>query len=149
MRVLVQRVASARVRVEDETIGEINRGLLLFVGVGPADTDRDVDWMASKLMKLRLFADDGGKMNRTMTDAKGEILSVSQFTLYADVYSGNRPGFSGAASPETAKMLWSRLNKALTALGAVVKTGRFGAHMEVELVNDGPVTFWIDSAGNV
>lgn len=145
MRVVVQRVSSARVDVAGESVGEIGAGYLLLVGVARGDGAEDVAWAARKIANMRVFADDEGKMNRNLAAAGGSILSVSQFTLCADMKSGNRPGFDGAAPPEGAKALWNDLNEALRRDGFTVAEGRFGADMKVALVNEGPVTVWLDS----
>ena len=144
MRALVQRAARAAVRVGGETVGSIGRGLLVLAAVATDDGPADVDAMAGKLLRLRIFEDDAGKMNRSVADVGGEILVVSQFTLYGDVRKGNRPGFERSAPPERARALFDRLVAALAASGLRVETGRFAARMEVELVNDGPVTLQVD-----
>lgn len=146
MRAVVQRVASARVTVSGEITGEIGRGLLVFVGVGPDDTADDVQWLAEKLVRLRIFDDAAGTMNLSVLDAGGEILAVSQFTLFASTKKGTRPSFHAAARPELAEPSYERFVAALaTALGRPVATGKFAAMMEVTLVNDGPVTLVIDT----
>jgi len=145
MKVVVQRVSEARVTVEDAVIGEIGIGLLLLVGVGHEDTDQDMAWMADKLAGLRIFEDDAGKMNLSVEDVKGAILSVSQFTLFGDCRKGKRPNFMGAARPEIAESLYEQFNERLRSRGLQVETGRFGAMMDVSLVNDGPVTLILDS----
>ena len=146
MRVLLQRVARASVRVADETLGEIGVGLVAFVGVGPDDDEATADAMARRSTELRIFRDEAGRTNRSLVDVDGTALVVSQFTLYADTSRGRRPGFTGAAGPELADRLYERYASALRDLGIRVATGRFGAEMEVELVNDGPFTIWLDSA---
>lgn len=145
MKVVVQRVSEARVKVEGETVGEIARGLLLLVGIGQEDEDADLVWMADKLSGLRIFEDESGKMNLSVLDVGGAILSVSQFTLYGDCRKGKRPNFMGAARPETAEAMYERFNGLLRERGVPVETGRFGAMMDVGLVNDGPVTLIVDS----
>lgn len=140
MRVVLQRVNHAAVRIDGETVGQIQKGYLLLVGLAPEDTDEQLDWMVHKIVNLRVFEDENGKLNRALADVNGEILSISQFTLYADVKHGNRPGFSKAAKPEIAAPLYDRFNEKLRAAGVHVETGRFGADMKVELENDGPVT---------
>ncbi len=145
MRVLLQRVAHAEVVVEGERVGAIGRGLLLLVGIAASDTDAELDWMARKCVQLRIFPDDEGKMNRSVLDVGGEVLAVSQFTLYADLKKGNRPSFIGAGPPEQAARLFERFVGLLSAqLGRPVPTGRFGADMKVSLLNDGPVTLWLE-----
>lgn len=145
MRIVVQRVASASVAVGGETVGAIGRGLLLLVGVTHDDTEADAKWMADKIAGLRIFEDDAGKMNRSVLDVGGSILSVSQFTLYGDCRKGKRPSFMEAARPEQAEPLYERLNALLREQGLAVETGRFGAMMAVSLVNDGPVTLILDT----
>ena len=140
MRVVLQRVNHAAVRIDGETVGQIQKGYLLLVGLAPEDTDEQLDWMVHKIVNLRVFEDENGKLNRALADVNGEILSISQFTLYADVKHGNRPGFSKAAKPEIAAPLYDRFNEKLRQAGVHVETGRFGADMKVELENDGPVT---------
>lgn len=145
MKVVAQRVSRARVRVGGETVGEIGPGLLLLVGVGREDGERDAVWMADKVAGLRVFEDAEGKMNLSAMDTGGSILSVSQFTLYGDCRKGRRPSFADAAPPDTARALYKKFNDLLRARGLKVETGVFGAMMEVELVNDGPVTLIVDS----
>ena len=145
MRAVIQRVARARVTVEDETVGAIDRGLLVLVGVAPGDGTGDVDVLADKLAGLRIFADDDGRMNRSVQDVEGGILVVSQFTLYGDTRKGRRPSFIGAAPPEEAEPLIEVLVDRLRERGVTVATGRFGAMMAVELLNDGPVTLVMDT----
>lgn len=145
MRVLVQRVARASVTVNGQTVAAIGRGLLLLAGIRAGDTEAALEWMANKCAALRIFADESGKMNRSVLDIGGEVLAVSQFTLYGDAQGGNRPGFTDAARPEVAKPLFERFVAMLAQkLGKPVPTGRFGADMQVELVNDGPVTIWLE-----
>ena len=140
MRVVLQRVNHAAVRIDGETVGKIQKGYLLLVVIAPEDTDEQLDWMVHKIVNLRVFEDENGKMNQALGDVNGAILSISQFTLYADVKHGNRPGFSKAAKPEIAAPLYDRFNEKLRQAGVHVETGRFGADMKVELENDGPVT---------
>ena len=140
MRVVLQRVNHATVRIDGKTVGQIQKRYLLLVGLAPEDTDEQLDWMVHKIVNLRVFEDENGKLNRALADVNGEILSISQFTLYADVKHGNRPGFSKAAKPEIAAPLYDRFNEKLRQAGVHVETGRFGADMKVELENDGPVT---------
>ncbi len=144
MRVLLQRVARAEVRVEREVVGRIDRGLLLLVGFTHADTDDQLIWMADKVVGIRVFPDDEDKMNRSVVDVGGAVLVVSQFTLYGDAVKGRRPSFIDAARPETAIPLYERFIDLLRARGIPVETGAFGATMQVELVNDGPVTLWLE-----
>lgn len=146
MRVVVQRVATARVEVNGRVTGSIAAGLLVLAGFEPSDADADLDWMAAKLTRLRIFADAAGVMNRSIVDADGELLVVSQFTLFASTRKGNRPSWSRAAPPELAQPLFERFVLRLEAtLGRRVPTGIFGADMQVHLVNDGPVTISLDS----
>ncbi|CAA9555091.1 MAG: D-aminoacyl-tRNA deacylase [uncultured Thermomicrobiales bacterium] len=153
MRVLLQRVSQAKVIVEGQVRGEVGRGLLLLVAIAPDDTDLDLERMASKIVNLRIFEDDGGKMNRSALDEIGDerdasfgLLVVSQFTLYADVRKGRRPSFVGAAPPGVAAPMIDRWAGMLAAQGFRVEQGVFGADMAVHLINDGPVTLWLDSA---
>jgi D-tyrosyl-tRNA(Tyr) deacylase len=145
VRALLQRTTGARVRVAGEVVGEISEGLVVFVGVGPGDDDAVADRLARRITELRLFRDDEGRTNRSLLDVGGGALVVSQFTLFADTRRGRRPGFTGAASPELAERLYERLAASLRAHGITVATGRFGAEMTVELVNDGPFTLWLDT----
>lgn len=152
MRVLLQRVRSASVMVDDEVVGEIGPGLLLLTGVAPDDTDATAVKVADKVANLRIFPDAVGHMNRSLLDLHAAepggwgVLVVSQFTLYADVRKGRRPSFVGAARPEIAVPLLDGFVAALSSLGLPVATGQFGADMQVRLLNDGPVTIWLDSA---
>ena len=146
MRALLQRVTEASVTVEGEVIGEIGPGLLILVCAMPEDTEETAEKLALKISKLRLFKDEGGKMNLSLAQTGGAALVVSQFTLAADTSRGNRPGFSGAAKPEMAEALYTHFARSLAGLDSPVQTGRFGADMAVALVNDGPVTLWLDSA---
>lgn len=144
MKALLQRVTEASVTVDGEKVGAIGPGLLVFLGVEPDDGDAEVDWLAGKVLALRIFPDADKPMNRSVTDVGGELLVVSQFTLAADTSRGNRPGFSSAAPPELAETVYEAFVAALQARGASVATGRFGADMQVALVNDGPVTFLLE-----
>jgi D-tyrosyl-tRNA(Tyr) deacylase len=144
MRVLLQRVSRADVRVEAQVVGRIDRGLLLFVGFTHSDGDEQLVWMADKVVGIRVFADDENKMNRSVLDVGGAILVVSQFTLYGDAVKGRRPSFIDAARPEAAVPLYERFISLLRERGAPVETGVFGEAMQVELLNDGPVTLWLD-----
>ncbi len=147
MRALLQRVSRAEVRVEDEPVGAIGLGLLILLGVGPDDDEAVCDALARRVTELRIFRDEDGRTNLSLADAGGAILVVSQFTLFADTSRGRRPGFTGAAPPELAERLYERFVGALQDLGVTVARGRFGAEMAVELVNDGPFTIWLDTAG--
>lgn len=144
MRCVVQRVSSARVEVEGETVGEIGRGFLALVGVGHDDTEEHARQLAEKLARLRIFEDAEGKMNLAVTEVGGGVLAVSQFTLLADTRKGNRPSFAAAARPELAQPLYEKFCEALTALGVPVARGVFGAKMRVSLVNEGPVTVMLN-----
>lgn len=146
MRLVIQRVSSASVSVDGRTTGEIARGLLVLVGIETADTEADGQWLAEKLTKLRIFADAAGQMNLSVIDIAGGVLVVSQFTLHASTAKGTRPSFNAAARPEQARGLYDRFVAQITALlGYPVQTGEFGAMMQVQLLNDGPVTLIIDS----
>ena len=147
MIALIQRVSSASVRVDGETVGEIGAGLLVLLGVLAGDTDAEARWLADKTARLRIFPDSDGRMNRSLLDTGGEALVVSQFTLAGDVAKGTRPSFVRAAPPDEARVLYEAFVGHLeAALGRPVPTGRFGAQMEVSLVGDGPVTLWIERA---
>ncbi len=145
MRVLLQRVTRAQVTVEGEVIGSIGPGLMALVGVGPADSAENATALAGKSCDLRIFRDDEGRTNRSLIDTAGAMLVVSQFTLYGDTRKGRRPSFIGAAPPELAAELVEAFAKAVEDRGVEVGRGRFGAEMAVELVNDGPMTIWLDS----
>jgi D-aminoacyl-tRNA deacylase len=145
MRALLQRVSEAQVRVNGAEIGACGRGLMILVCAMQGDTDEDATRLALKISKLRIFTDDGGKMNRSVLDIAGEALVVSQFTLAADTSRGNRPGFSAAAPPEEGKALYEKFARNLAELGVPVATGEFGADMKVSLINDGPVTIFMES----
>ena len=145
MRIILQRVSSARVSVDDRETGRIGSGLLVFVAVGRADAHTDVDYMVGKIIDLRIFEDDAGKMNRSLREVGGEVLVVSQFTLYGDCRRGRRPSFDAAAPPEQARAVYDNLVDGLRAGGVKVETGEFQAMMNVELVNDGPVTLLLES----
>jgi D-tyrosyl-tRNA(Tyr) deacylase len=144
MRALVQRVSEARVTVEGEVVGQIKQGLLVLVGVGEGDTPNQAEALARKVAHLRVFEDDQGKMNLSTLSVGGGLLAVSQFTLYGDSSRGRRPSFVEAARPELAEPLFERFVEAVRAEGLPCETGRFRTHMEVSLVNDGPVTLWLE-----
>jgi D-tyrosyl-tRNA(Tyr) deacylase len=148
MRALLQRVTCAEVRVGGEVVGAIGPGLLVLLGVGHGDDDATADALARRISELRIFRDDEGRTNRSLLDAGGEALVVSQFTLYADTRRGRRPGFTDAAPPELAHDLWLRVASGIEAQGVRVGLGEFGAEMAVELVNDGPFTIWLDTASS-
>ena len=145
MRVVLQRVAHASVTVDGEIIGKIQRGFLLLVGVTHDDAMEDMEYLVRKIVQMRIFEDEEGKLNRSIQDISGEILSVSQFTLYADTKKGNRPSFSKAAPGDVALKMFEQFNGLLRDTGIPVETGQFGADMKVELLNDGPVTILLDS----
>ncbi|MCZ8536135.1 D-aminoacyl-tRNA deacylase [Paenisporosarcina quisquiliarum] len=145
MKVVLQRSLKAKVEVNGEVTGQIDKGLVLLVGITHNDTEEDVRYVAEKVANLRLFEDESGKMNLSIFDAGGSILSVSQFTLYGDTRKGRRPSFSEAAKPDIAKPLWELFNEELRNLNLHVETGVFGAMMDVSLTNDGPVTLIVES----
>lgn len=145
MRAVIQRVSQAKVVVDDNTVGQIGKGFMILLGVHEQDTQTDVDYLVGKISKLRVFEDDQQKMNRSIIDVGGEILSISQFTLFADTKKGNRPSFVQAAKPDVAIPLYESFNEGLRQVGIPVETGIFGVDMKCHLVNDGPVTIIIDS----
>ena len=145
MRAVIQRVQSARVEVENQVIGQIGEGVLVFLGVGHEDNEEDCQYIADKISNLRIFHDDQGKMNRSLLEITGWVLLVSQFTLYGDARKGRRPGFSDAAPPEMGERLYRKTAERLSKNGLTVETGQFQAHMQVHLCNDGPVTILLDS----
>ncbi|WP_210609494.1 D-aminoacyl-tRNA deacylase [Priestia flexa] len=145
MKVVVQRAKEAKVTVEGEVVGEISKGFMLLVGVTHEDEMKDADYLADKIVNLRVFEDEAGKMNHSLLDIEGEILSVSQFTLYGDCRKGRRPNFMGAAKPDKALALYKYFNEQLEKKGVRVQTGSFGAMMDVSFTNDGPVTLIIES----
>lgn len=145
MRALVQRVSSASVTVDGEVVGEIGAGLLVLVCAMQGDSDAESEWLAQKIVKLRIFSDENGRMNRSLADIGGSALVVSQFTLAAET-KGNRPGFSTAAAPEEGKRLYEHFSGVVAAQGVPIANGIFGADMKVALINDGPVTIWLDTA---
>lgn len=145
MRAVVQRVSKASVTIDQEEVGKIDQGLVILLGIHEKDTQDDVDYLVKKIAQMRIFEDEQGKMNRSVEDVEGQILSVSQFTLFADTKKGNRPSFISAARPETATPLYEAFNEGIRNRGITVATGQFGADMAVSLINDGPVTIIIDS----
>ncbi|HEY4233245.1 MAG TPA: D-aminoacyl-tRNA deacylase [Lacipirellulaceae bacterium] len=145
MRACIQRVSEAQVTVDGDVIGRIGRGLVVLLGVGVNDGEVQVDWLAEKIVGLRIFEDDVGKMNRSLAEVGGAMLVVSQFTLYGDARKGRRPSFTDAAPPELAERLYEAFAARVRGQGIELATGRFRAHMLVRLVNDGPVTLWIDT----
>lgn len=145
MRVVVQRVNHASVRVDDRVIASMERGLLILLGIGPQDSAETASALAGKIARLRIFEDDQGKMNLSLLDVKGQAIVVSQFTLYADTRKGNRPSFVNAAASDLARPLVDQFIAAMRDLGVPTQPGEFGAHMQVELENDGPVTIWLEA----
>lgn len=145
MRAVVQRVSHASVTVGGDVVGEIDRGLVVLLGVGGGDGEREAGWMADKIVGLRIFEDDGGKMNLSLEDVSGSLLAVSQFTLLGDCRKGRRPSFVGAAAPEIAERLYDVFVESVRKRGVRTATGRFRTHMDVALVNDGPVTLVVES----
>jgi len=145
MRTVIQRVKKASVTVNDEIIGEISHGLLLLVGIGKGDTEDEINWQADKIARLRIFEDNDGKMNRSVEDVKGEILVIPQFTLYGDASKGTRPSFTKAAKPDKAKMLYNKMiQRFKNETNLLIEDGSFGANMDVQLINDGPVTIILE-----
>jgi D-tyrosyl-tRNA(Tyr) deacylase len=149
MRVLIQRVKNACVTVDGKDVSSIEKGLLLFVGIGKGDSDGDIRHLSKKVANLRIFEDKEGKMNLNVQQVNGQVLSVSQFTLYGDTRKGNRPGFDRSADPDTAQNYFDTFNKSLREYGLDVREGVFGARMSVDLINDGPVTIWLESEKTV
>ncbi len=146
MRAVIQRVLQGQVETEGQTVGKIDKGLLVYLGVGKGDGVKDAEFMAEKLANLRIFADDAGKMNRSVQDVGGSILLVSNFTLHGDCCKGRRPGFDAAAEPELAEQLYEKVAEIIAEQGVAVEKGVFGGYMHVSSVNDGPVTFLLDSS---
>ena len=144
MRIVIQRVSQASVTIDGKIAGEIQQGLLLLVGICPEDGQEDIEYAVRKISQMRIFSDDADKMNLSVQDVGGQILSISQFTLYADTKKGNRPAFTGAAKPDLATALYDQFNQKLAQI-VPVQTGEFGADMKVSLVNDGPVTIVLDT----
>ena len=145
MKILIQRVKQAQVDVAGKTVGKIQQGILALVGVEREDSTEKAEQLLNKLCRYRIFPDEAGKMNLSLNDIQGELLLVSQFTLVADTKKGNRPGFSRGATPEHGELIFNQLVKLANNTGLKVQTGQFGADMQVSLVNDGPVTFWLES----
>lgn len=146
MRAVIQRVTEAKVEVAGKIVGQVGKGLLVYLGVGRADSETDAQFMAEKLANLRIFSDEAGKMNRSVIDIGGGVLLVSQFTLYGDCRKGRRPGFDAAGEPGLAERLYEKVAQLIAAADVPVQKGSFGAHMHVTSVNDGPVTFLLDSS---
>lgn len=145
MRAVIQRVKNASVTVKEQVVGQIKSGLVVFLGITHDDTEEDAKYLAEKVCNLRIFEDDSGKLNLSVLDKKGEILSVSQFTLYGDCRKGRRPSFTEAAHPEVAEKLYDKFNQLLRDMGINIATGVFQAYMQVKIINDGPVTILLDS----
>lgn len=145
MRAVIQRVKRASVRVEDKFYSSISKGLLIFLGIGKNDNDNDIEYLVKKITNLRIFENESGKLHLSVKDINGELLIVSQFTLYADCKKGNRPSFDNAETPERAKNLYEKFIENIKQTGVKVKTGIFGAKMDIELINDGPVTIFLDT----
>lgn len=145
MRAVIQRVSEASVTIDEQVVGKIGRGFMILLGIHEEDTQEDADYLIRKIPLLRVFEDAGGKMNQSLQDVGGSVLSVSQFTLYADTKKGNRPSYVKAARPETAIPLYEYFNEGLRKAGLVVETGEFGGDMDVALINDGPVTILFDA----
>jgi len=145
MRAVIQRVLQAEVKVNDQQVGKINKGLLVYLSIGKEDTANDSQFMADKLVNLRIFADEAGKMNRSVLDVGGAILLVSNFTLHGDCRKGRRPGFDAAAEPASAQQLYEKVIELIAEQGVAVEKGAFGEYMHVSSINDGPVTFLLDS----
>lgn len=145
MRAVLQRVEDARVRVDGKTVGSIDQGLLAYIGIGKDDSENDAQWLAEKIVSLRIFPDDSYKMNRSVRDAKGGVLVVSQFTLFADARKGRRPSYNDAASPEKARSMYDFFVAKLKETGVPIETGEFQAVMDVGYVNKGPITILLDS----
>lgn len=144
MRVVIQRVQQGKVIINGETVAVIQKGLVILLGIGPQDTEAEIAYLTEKIANLRIFEDEQGKTNRSVLDVGGEALVVSQFTLYADTRRGRRPSFTDAAPPELANPLVDQFAAQLRALGVPTQTGQFGAHMQVALINDGPMTIWME-----
>ncbi len=145
MRAVIQRVSEAKVEIDGNVVGEIGAGLMILLGVCKRDREKDLAWLVDKIVGLRIFKDDAGKMNRSVQDIDGQVLVVSQFTLYGDCRKGRRPGFDQAAPPETAEPLYEKALEMFRERGLVTASGVFGAYMQVSLVNDGPVTFVVET----
>lgn len=145
MRIVIQRAEKAKVSVDGEVVGQIGKGFMVLVGVGPEDTKQNADFLVNKMCNLRVFEDEQGKMNLSIKDVGGQVLAISQFTLYADCKKGNRPSFTGAAKPEQANELYEYFMEEIKKQGIKVEHGIFGAHMKVDFINDGPVTILLEN----
>lgn len=148
MKIVLQRVKSASVSINEHKVGEINQGFVLLVGVSDQDTSKDIDYLVRKISNLRVFEDNNERLNLSIQDVNGSILSISQFTLFANTKKGNRPSFTTAGKPEFASLLYNQFNDSLRLVGLPVVTGEFGANMQVSLINDGPVTIIFDTQQN-
>lgn len=148
MKIVLQRVKEASVSIDNQIVGQIKQGYLLLIAVKESDSQKEIDYLVHKIVKLRIFEDESGKMNRSIEDINGELLSVPQFTLYAETRKGNRPSFKTAANPDFANKIYQTFNKSLATSGLKVATGVFGADMKVSLINDGPVTIIFDTDEN-
>ncbi len=146
MRTILQKVSYANVKVDEKTVGKIKKGLLIFLGISHDDDEKEIKWLVNKIKDLRIFEDENGKMNLSLTDVGGDVLVISQFTLYGNCIKGRRPAFIEAAKPEIAKQLYLKFIETFRSFGIKTETGEFAAHMKVELLNDGPVTIFIDTA---
>ena len=146
MRAVVQRVLEAEVKINSQSVGKVGSGLLVYLSVGKTDTEKDAEWIAEKLVNLRIFEDEAGKMNRSILDIQGGILLVSNFTLHGDCRKGRRPSFDAAAEPQLAQQLYEKVIELVKEQGILVETGTFGEYMQVSSINDGPVTFLLDSS---
>lgn len=146
MRAVIQRVKKSNVKVENKIVGEIDKGFMILLGVTHEDSEKEIKWLCNKIVNLRIFYDESDKMNLSLKDIDGEILLISQFTLYADCIKGRRPGFTQAAGGEKAKIIYEKVIEELQNLGIKTETGIFGEHMEIDLINDGPVTIILDTA---
>jgi len=146
MRMVVQRVLQAEVRIEQQPAGGIDKGLLAYISIGKGDTEADAQFIAEKLVNIRIFADEAGKMNRSIRDVGGGVLLVSNFTLHGDCRKGRRPGFDAAAEPQSARQLYEKVLELVAEQGVAVEKGRFGEYMQISSINDGPVTFLLDSS---
>jgi len=145
MKVVLQRVSKAKVEIENKTVGEIGMGFLILLGIGLYDTEEDVDYLVNKIINLRVFSDQNDKFNLSVKDVKGNLLVVSQFTLFADTKKGNRPGFTNAAPPDLAEDLYNKFVEKCTQTSLNIQTGKFGSNMQINLINSGPVTILLDS----
>jgi D-tyrosyl-tRNA(Tyr) deacylase len=146
MRAVVQRVLEAEVKVNSQSVGKTGKGLLVYLGVGKTDTEKDAEWIAEKLVNLRIFHDEAGKMNRSIPDVQGGILLISNFTLHGDCRKGRRPSFDAAAEPQLAQQLYKKVIELIVKQGLPVETGTFGEYMQVSSINDGPINFLLDSS---